>query len=1052
MTAPAAVGELVERFDSHRDAYRSGKYNETQLRRDFLDPLFEAFGWDVYNQQGYAEAYREVIHEDAIKIGGRTKAPDYCFRVGGGVRSFFVEAKKPSVDIRDALSPAYQLRRYAWSAKLPVSILTDFEEFAVYDCRVRPVKTDKASTARVIYRKYTEYVECWDELYGLFSPEAIRRGAIDKFVASKRVKKGTAEVDTAFLDEIESWRTLLARNIALRNNDIPQRELNFAVQRTIDRTIFLRICEDRGIEPYGTLQALLNGPNVYRRLGELFQRADDRYNSGLFYFTAEKGRTDPPDELTLGLSIDDKPLKDILKRLYFPDSPYEFSVLPAEILGQVYEQFLGKVIRLTKGHQAKVEEKPEVRKAGGVYYTPAYIVDYIVKHTVGKLLEGKGEGGEKEKGEKEGEKAKGEGGKGVTPKEAGKLRILDPACGSGSFLIGAYQYLLDWHRDWYVEDDAEKHARGGKPKVYRSHLGEWRLTTAEKKRILINNIYGVDIDPQAVEVTKLSLLLKVLEGESQETLSNQLRLFHERALPDLASNIKCGNSLIGPDFYDDRQMSLLDEEEVYRINVFDWKAEFPDVFKGKNGGFDALIGNPPYIRIQTMKQWSPLEVEFYKARYAAASKGNYDIYVVFLEKGLSLLNDRGRLGFIVPHKFFNAKYGEPLRALISNGKHLAHIVHFGHQQVFDGATTYTCLVFLDKTAVPECEVAKVGDLAEWRSSKLATVGRILASTVGSEEWNFVVGKSAPLFEKLSSMPVKLKDISRLFVGLQTDADDVFILETVHEEGDRILCRSKFTQREHWLEREHLKPFLKGSLNIRRYALADVTKRLIFPYNTIQGKSVLIGSEEYERRFPLTWSYLNENRSRLAARNKGRMGMQWYGYVYRKNHTRFCTPKLLVPSIAEGSCFAPDFEGTYYFVGSGGGGGGGYAITLDDTADISDRYLLGLLNSELLSSYLKCTSTPFRGGYIALNKQYIEGVPVRTIDFTDLSDKSRHDRMVELVEGMLSLHKELASAGTAHAKTVIKRQIASTDRQIDRLVYELYELTNEEIGIVEEPTA
>jgi len=396
MTAPSVVKDLVERFNDHKDAYHSSQYNESQLREEFLNPFFEALGWDIYNRKGYADAYKEVIHEDAIKIGGRTKAPDYCFRAGGGQRSFFVEAKKPAVDISESVSPAYQLRRYAWSAKLPISILTDFEEFAVYDCRIRPEKNDKAATARIIYLNYPEYLDRWDELFGLFSPEAIRHGSLEKFVTSKKVKKGTAEVDKAFLDEIESWRDDLARNIALRNDGLSPRDLNFAVQRTIDRIIFLRICEDRGVEPYGTLEALQNAPNIYRRLRELFQRADDRYNSGLFHFTPEKERAEPPDELTLGLKIDDKALKEILQNLYFPDSPYEFSVFPAEILGQVYEQFLGKVIRLTKGHQAKVEEKPEVRKAGGVYYTPTYIVDYIVRHTVGKLLDGggrKAEGG-----------------------------------------------------------------------------------------------------------------------------------------------------------------------------------------------------------------------------------------------------------------------------------------------------------------------------------------------------------------------------------------------------------------------------------------------------------------------------------------------------------------------------------------------------------------------------------------------------------------------------------------------------------------------------------
>ncbi len=365
------------------------------------------------------------------------------------------------------------------------------------------------------------------------SPPATRTNElVERFEGHLPVKDGTAEVVKMFLAAMETWRDMLAQDIPLRNPGISERDLNFAVQRTIDRTVFLRICEERGIEPYGVLQAVANGPNVYRRLGELFQRADQRYNSGLFHFSPERDRTEPPDELTLALEIDDKPLRDIIESLYYPESPYEFSVLPTEILGQVYEQFLGKVIRLTKGHQAKVEEKPEVRKAGGVYYTPAYVVDYIVEQTVGKLLEGK------------------------NPAHAAKLRVLDPACGSGSFLIGAYQWLLDWHRDRYVADDPEKHARARNPRLYRGAAGQWRLTTAERKRILLANIFGVDIDTQAVEVTKLSLLLKVLEGESEETVNNQLRLFHQRALPDLGRNIKCGNSLVGPDFYEGRQVDL----------------------------------------------------------------------------------------------------------------------------------------------------------------------------------------------------------------------------------------------------------------------------------------------------------------------------------------------------------------------------------------------------------------------------------------------------------------------------------------------------------------
>ena len=1037
MSAPDSVLRLVERFDNNLPAYKSPEYNETQVRREFIDPFFKALGWDIDNERGYAEQYKEVVHEDALRVGGAAKAPDYSFRLGGR-RIFFLEAKKPAVNIKDDPAPAFQLRRYAWTAKLPLSILTDFEEFVVYDTRVRPAASDPPYTARTIYIKYEDYAERWEEIASLFSPEAIRKGALDKYAETKARKRGTATVDDAFLAEIEGWREQLARNIALRNPGLAQRELNVAVQRTIDRIIFLRICEDRGIESYGRLQALLNGANVYERLRALYDRADERYNSGLFHFQPEKDRPGAPDTLTPRLAIDDKTLKAIVRRLYYPDSPYEFSVMPADILGHVYERFLGSVIRLTAGGHAKIEQKPEVRKAGGVYYTPTYIVDYIVKHTVGKLLEGR------TPQEVAGATETWRPAKGRRP-----LAILDPACGSGSFLLGAYQYLLDWHLEFYSRD-TEKWSKGREPRIYRHHRGGWRLTTAERKSILLANIHGVDIDPQAVEVTKLSLLLKVLEEESAETLKKQLAIFHERALPDLGDNIKCGNSLIGPDFYRDRQMGLLDDEEIYRINAFDWQAEFPEIMNV--GGFDVVIGNPPYIRIQTMKEWAPVEVEFYKHGYKAASKGNYDIYVVFVERALQLLNDEGRMGYILPHKFFQAKYGTPLRELIAEGKHLDEIVHFGDQQVFDGATTYTCLLFLDKGGNDNLHYVKAHDLDAWRNNGQAVEGKLQTDQLGGTEWNFVVGKGKDLFQKLDEMPVKLGEVAHLFVGLQTDADNVYILEEVKMEGRVVFCKSKETGEVHRFENVHLKRFVKGSLNIRRYHFKNPNKRLIFPYELREGKSVLINKINYQERYPLTWAYLEINRNRLSSRAKGKLEREeWYGYVYKKNHTRFSLPKILVPSIATGSCFASDIEGEFYFVGSGGGGGGGYGIsTIIDNYKFH-QYLLGILNSKLLSYYLKRVSTPFRGGYIALNRQYIEQLPIRTIDFGDPKDKSRHNKIVSLVELMLDLHRRLAGASTEHEKTLLERRISATDEEIDRLVYELYGLTEEEIAIVEEAT-
>ncbi|MBK9161635.1 MAG: Eco57I restriction-modification methylase domain-containing protein [Nitrosomonadales bacterium] len=1018
MVAPKEVLKLIENFEHNLDAYRGGKYNETQVRRDFIDPFFKALGWDMDNSAGYAETYRDVIHEDAIKIGNSVKAPDYSFRIGGQ-RKFFLEAKKPSVNVREDIEPAFQLRRYAWSAKLPLSIVTDFEEFAIYDCRQKPVKSDKASKARLFYCTFRDYAERWDEIAAIFSKEAVLKGSFDKYAGSSKGKRGTSEVDSAFLDEIENWRDLLARNIALRNPNLSQRELNFAVQQTIDRIIFLRICEDRGIEPYGKLMALQNGASVYARLREMFRDADDRYNSGLFHFSKEKNRAGAPDELTLHLNIDDKPLKEIFKNLYYPDCPYEFSVLGADILGSVYEQFLGKVIRLTAGNRAVVEDKPEVKKAGGVFYTPAYIVQYIVQHTVGKLLEGK------------------------TPKQAKGIAILDPACGSGSFLIGAYQYLLDWYLERYVEEGAEKHSKGKSAHIRPGAQQTWRLTTAEKKRILLEHIYGVDIDAQAAEVTKLSLLLKMLEGESDETLNSQMKLFHERVLPDLEHNIQCGNSLIGPDFYDGKLE--LDTEEAQRINVFDWQTAFPQIFEA--GGFDAVIGNPPYIRIQTMKEWAPLEVEHYKERYLSAGKGNYDIYVVFVERGLQLLNKRGRLGFILPHKFFNAQYGEPLRGLIAIGSHLADIVHFGHQQVFAGATTYTCLLFLDRAPGEKFPFVQVDDLRAWRQDGTAQSAEIYANQLSASEWNFSAAQGGDLRTRLLAMPIKLGEVAHIFVGLQTSADKVFVLEHVRDIGKHHVVARDAGGTEWQLERGILKPFL-SHVSLASYAAPQAQHWLIFPYALEGGQAKLMGPDNLKKLYPNVWAYLEHSADALKRREGGKLknSPDWYGYVYRKNLVAFDEPKLVVQVISQTGRYAFDNNELYF---TGGGNGPYYGVRWKDAADQhSLHYLQALLNSRLLDYILHSVSSPFRGGYWSYGKRFIEQLPVRAIDFTNIQDRSTHDHAVALVEKMLALHPQLAAAKTPHESNLLQRQIAATDNQIDQLVYQLYGLTDEEIALVE----
>ena len=625
--ALAQIKYLVERFDKHKDHYKSPDNNETQTRQDFINPFWKALGWDIDNENGYAESDREVIHETRARVGKATKAPDYTFRLPCGKRLFFLETKKPSAAIKDEIPPAYQIRRYGWSAEMPISVITDFGEFAVYDCSIKPKPTDKASAALIKHITYSNYINEFDYIWDTFSKEHVFKGSFDNYTQSDKNKKRTVDAD--FLASLDKWRVELARNIALRNN-INEDELNFLVQKTIDRIVFLRIAEDRNVERYGTLQDLIsrtnridqrNNPDVvdaegnyYKNLLQCFHVADQKYNSGLFDFTKDK--------ISNRITIDNKTIKNIISEFYYPACPYEFSVLTVDILGSAYEQYLGKQISMSTGGRATIDEKPEVRKAGGVYYTPQYIVDYIVKNTVGKLTSPNRSTGAE-----------------LTPEDVAKIKIVDPACGSGRFLIGAYQYLLQWHKDYYTQKCGGTCGRGVtlNAPTNRALSPTGELTTTEKKRILQSNIYGVDLDSNAVEVTKLSLLLKCMEGETKESIEAQSKLLHDRVLPSLDNNIKSGNSLIDLDYYDN-QIDFGDERKV---KPFSWKNNFPEVFA--RGGFDCVIGNPPYGA-----ELSNTLQEYCSRKY---NVGNSDTAALFMMQARNILRQNGINGFIVPKSF-----------------------------------------------------------------------------------------------------------------------------------------------------------------------------------------------------------------------------------------------------------------------------------------------------------------------------------------------------------------------------------------------------------------
>ncbi|MCC6550722.1 MAG: N-6 DNA methylase [Ignavibacteriaceae bacterium] len=997
------ISLLVERFAEQIDSYKKTDYNETLTRRDFIDPFFKALGWDIDNENGYAESYREVIHEDKLKIGSATKAPDYSFRLPGGKKLFFVEAKKPSVVVKDEIHPAYQIRRYGWSAKLPISIITDFEEFAIYDCTKKPNPTDKASVARIKYLTFRDYLSEFEFLWESFSKECVLKGSFDKFVKNDTNKKGTASVDKEFLFSLDSWRTILAQNISKNNKSLTEDEINFLVQQTLDRIIFLRIAEDRGVENYGAIKDCLTNGDFYQNIVKLFYQADQKYNSGLFDFKR--------DTISNTISIDNKVIKSIINELYYPDSPYEFSVLSVEILGSAYEQFLGKTIVIDKAHKVKIEEKPEVRKAGGVYYTPQYIVDYIVKNTVGKLVEGK------------------------TPEQVSDIKIVDPACGSGSFLLGAYQFLLDWHKSYY--DSAGHGAYPGKGRKDDVLRPDGNLSTPEKKRILLNNIYGVDIDTNAVEVTKLSLLLKCLEGETEASISAQLRLFNERVLPTLDNNIKSGNSLVDTDFYENE----LDFGEEKKIKPFNWQKAFPDVFNRKKvvnkkdelrhiavnvrkhaerameyaqeleekltsvlepeinytaqGGFDAVIGNPPWVDLKG----HPQELVKYYFKCFSTTENRINLYSIFVEKGLSILSLHGILGYIVPNSILFQSTYQRLRKFILENHSVSSIVRLP-DNVFQNVKAETLILTISKqNELTDCIIYNRKDII----NQISLSNCFEHKVINSRDWIindlsafdiFSNNEEIELLKKIEQEKIPLLELCDFSLGLTPY--DKYRGHSQKQIKERVF-HSKIKRDDTF------KPLLEGG-DVKRYSV-----------NWSQNEFISYGS--------------------------------WLGAPREQRF--FTTPRILVRQIVSGKplrIYAGYTELEYYNTQSV------FNIITKNETLVNIKYLLGLVNSKLMNfyhshKYLDLSKNLFQKILIQNCKKF----PIKVIDTSNIVEMRLQNEIIKYVDVLIHLTENLQNSQLQSEQDLIRDKLEYYENLIDNHIYKLYGLSETEIGLIESAT-
>ena len=946
------VQTLAATFEANKAHYLSPGYQEQEARQDFIDKFWTALGWDVTHASQTNPYAQEVKVERSVTMSEGKKRADYAFYLDPDFKNprFFVEAKKPSVEIANKDS-YFQAIRYGWNGGTPLAVLTDFEQFHVLDCRARP-DIDTALSHAVQKYHYTEYGDRdkFGAIYWLFSREAVAAGELDKYVAERMPKApgkflqrglfhgGYQGIDESFLRELDDYRGTLARAFHAANPGLDSETLTEATQRVLDRLVFMRFLEDKLIEPEPMVAHFGDKGSAWAGFLLASRRLDTVYNGNIF----KPHLIDKPAFLA-----PDSVFGQICSDLSSEQSPYLFSLIPIHILGSIYERFLGKVI-VVDGGLAKVEEKPEVRKAGGVYYTPDYIVRYIVAQTVGAQIEGK------------------------TPAEIEELRFADIACGSGSFLLGVYDALLRYHTAYY-NAKAKGRTQEAQKAGCEKREGVWHLSLWQKRQILLHNVWGVDIDAQAVEVAQMSLYLKLLEEETTATARDQ-NLLHGAILPTLNKNIVFGNSLIGTDILQD---TLFEPAEERKLNPLDFKQAFPQIMKA--GGFDAIVGNPPYRMLQPHNT-TGLVLSYLRENYFAADF-KIDLFHLFLQRAVAQLKLGGYLGYIIPTTILNNVYVENLRKWMMNHCNIEQIA-VAKGRVFADADVHTTVLVFKRESDPEKRARQhiltttglnetfVGNpqYSRSRQSEIAALPGAVWNILVNEQ-NFI------LISRLLQKYLSLAKVAAINRGLIT--------------GERGKYFSKEKLSEDYV------PIIAGS-DVLRYFTISPSEFVLFQRPAGAG-----GCWDRDVHFAP---------HKLVVRQ---IGQEPTVSIVRE------------PLAVTGNIFTVRATNLHYEI-----------------------YLLGLLNSKLLKFFWQTMFADFKSSFPQVTIFSLAQLPIRTIDFSNPADKARHDKMVGMVEQMLTAKKELAAALTDRDTEYWQRKCDGLDRQIDELVYELYGLTDDEIALVE----
>lgn len=649
----------------------------------------------------------------------------------------------------------------------------------------------------------------------------------------------------------------------------------------------------------------------------------------------------------------------------------------------------------------RLRSKPEVTHAGGIVPTPDYIVEALVTAALDDRLAAC-----------------------ERVNDVLSLRVGDMACGSGTFLLAVYRRLLD-----------------------RLEVLLERIPTLEERRqLLTQTIYGVDIDPQAVEVARLSLQLGLLEDQAPEVVNTSTLPL----LPDLRSNIQVGNALIDDTFDEVLPEASTDPRVLARVRPFDWRTRFPSVFQGRQVGFDALVGNPPYIRIQVLHDFAPEQHAFFTSvasGYRSSEAYNFDAYQLFVERGLDLLSARGLLAVVVPHRFTVTTAGAPLRALLgaAGGRHLRSIVYFGTQQVFPNRTTYVCLLTASKRPNATVSVKVVQDVAGWRVGVHGAAETRAIGDFGIGTWRFGRDELRTLHQRLQERFLcRLGDLAHIFVGVQTSRDDVYFLKPLGVRGGFVRFHDPAGV-ERSIEEAITKPALLDR-RLEQYDLSPVAeRRVLFPYTVATSTSGrpaarLIPLGRMRNQFPLALEYLEAFRGVLDQRNiPNRNETNWHQFGRSQNLAHIADPKIIVRvlSISPRYCWDPDG-----LVAAGGGSGPYYFIRVYPGVEVrpevplSHQYLIAVLSHPAIDGIVMETKQ-FRGGYAVHGKATLEGLPV------PIPSEAQHARIVRLVNQIHATTLQLRDAADTRNEVVLRERWQRDKRRIERATSEVLELTAED---------